>query len=275
MTEPPQDDRWRTPGDPQQPPAGEPRGRSGPPSFEKGPSAPPPFPPFPQPQGQYPPQNQYPPENHYPPQGQYPPYPGQYQPAPAVLRPVRALSTVVVVLAAVVTAGEVLGGLTGFAYSPSSWSAYDTVTSLTSFVWLASFIVTCLWLTRVRANSELLAPTFHHERRWGWAWAGWLVPVVSFWFPFQVVRDAVTASASAGDPAAPRPSRPPFALWWGTWLAGLMLTNAASQQTTSVFVADGSTIGSLHLLGAICLGVSFYAWMRIVRTAQALQQAAG
>lgn len=286
MSEPPQDDRWRTPDQPEQPPTGGPQQPTGPPSFEKRPDDPPPSP-YAQP-GQYPPGQFPPPGQPYPsqpqhgqPQGQYPPpgqfaqYPGQYQPPPPVLRPVRALGSVVVVLAAVVTGGELLSGLTGFGYSAYTWSAYDTLTSLTSLVWLASFVVTGIWLTRIRRNSELLAPTFHHKRRWGWAWAGWLVPVVSFWFPFQVVRDAVTASASAGDPAAPRPPRPPFALWWGTWLAGLALTNAASQQTTSDYLSSGSTIGPLHLLGALCLGASLYAWIKIVRTAVALQQAAG
>lgn len=262
MTDPSQDDRWGAPGGGQQPRAGDAQTSSGPPSFDKGPSGPAPFPSYPFP-GQYPPQSQYP-----------PPYPDRY-PA-AGLRPVGALSTAAVVLAAVVTGGELLSGLAGFAYSTDTlWTTYDTLTVVTSLAWLASFIVTGIWLTRVRRNAELLAPAFHHQRAWGWAWAGWVVPIVSLWFPFQVVRDAVTASASTANPAASHSPRPPFGLWWATWLAGTLLTNAAAQQPTVNAAAGGATIGGLHLLGAVCLVVSLWAWIKIVRTARSLQQAAG
>ena len=268
MTDPSQDDRWGAPGGGQQPHAGDARTPSGPPSFEKRPSGPAPFPSSPLPDP-YPSQSQYPPQSPYP-----PPYPGRYP--SAGLRPVGALSTAAVVLAAVVTGGELLSGLSGFAYSTGTlWTAYDTFTVVTSLAWLASFIVTGIWLTRVRRNAELLAPAFHHKRAWGWAWAGWVVPIVSLWFPFQVVRDAVTASASTGNPAASHSPRPPFGLWWGMWLAGMVLTNAASQQATVNVAAEGVTIGGLHLLGAVCLVVSLSAWIKIVRTARSLQQAAG
>ncbi|MEZ0163723.1 DUF4328 domain-containing protein [Kineococcus sp. LSe6-4] len=273
MTDPSQDDRWDAAGGGQQPHAGDARPPSGPPSFDKGPSGPAPFPPSPHPDP-HPSQSRYPPQGQYPPQGRYPPYPDRY--SSAGLRPVGALSTAAVVLAAVVTGGELLSGLTGFGYSPDAlWTAYDTVTVVTGLAWLASFIVTGIWLTRVRRNAELLAPAFHHQRAWGWAWAGWVVPVVSLWFPFQVVRDAVTASASTANPAAPHSPRPAFGLWWGTWLAGMVLTNAAGQQPIVNAAAGGVTIGGLHLLGAVCLVVSLTAWIRIVRTARSLQQAAG
>ena len=40
-----------------------------------------------------------------------------------------------------------------------------------------------------------------HARRSGWAWGGWVTPVVALWFPFQVVRDvrqAVSPHSTVG-----------------------------------------------------------------------------
>ncbi|WP_380162723.1 DUF4328 domain-containing protein [Kineococcus sp. R86509] len=188
------------------------------------------------------------------------------------LRPIRAMGTAVVAVSTLVTAGELVGALTGFAYSSSAWRVYDTITSL---AWLALFIVTGIWLTRLRRNADQLAPWFHHQRAWGWAWAGWLVPIVSLWFPFQVVRDAVTASASADTTSVAAASRPPFGLWWATWLVSTILGNLALQVSTVDTAADLRVVGGMSLLGSICLVVSLWAWIKIVRTGSALQSAAG
>lgn len=188
------------------------------------------------------------------------------------LRPVRAMGTAVVAVSAVVTVGELLGGLTGVAYSGGAWTVYDTITSV---AWLALFIVTGIWLTRLRRNADQLAPWFHHRRAWGWAWAGWVVPFVCAWFPFQVVRDAVTASASADTASAAAASRPPLGLWWATFLVSGILDNVAFEVSAVNSAADPTVIGGMHLLSNICFVVSLWAWIKIVRAGCALQSAAG
>ncbi|WP_432502272.1 DUF4328 domain-containing protein [Kineococcus arenarius] len=193
---------------------------------------------------------------------------------PVPLEPVRRRGSAALVLAVVVTAGEGLSALAGFAGgAPAPFSPYGLLVGLTGLAWLAAFVVTCLWLVRVRRNSELVAPAHHHARSRGWAWAGWVVPVVSLWFPFQVVRDALDASASGA--GARRVQRRLLALWWAGWLVGQSFTNLASQRATSSVPGDPSTTGALHLVGFLAFVVSLVAWFRVVRAADALQFRAG
>ncbi|WP_432545659.1 DUF4328 domain-containing protein [Kineococcus sp. SYSU DK004] len=204
-----------------------------------------------------------------PPPGERPP------PAPVRLRPVRALGTAALAVAAVVTLGEGFAALTAPGYDAARFpSTYDVATGLTGLAWVVSFVVTCLWLGRARRNAEELSPAHHHVRGRAWVWWGWLVPVVSFWFPYQVVRDTAGASA-AGSPGRAAP-RPPLAVWWATWLAGHVLANAASQVTAPFTGAGFPTAGAvLHLLAFAACAVSLLAWARVVRAVVALQEDAG
>ncbi|MCI2240084.1 DUF4328 domain-containing protein [Paenibacillus sp. TRM 82003] len=205
------------------------------------------------------------------------PAPAHPPAGPPHLRPVQGLGTAALALAVAVTAGEGITALAGFGHTPGApLTPYDVLTALTSLVWLAAFVVTCLWLTRVRRNSELLAPSHHHARNPVWAWAGWFVPVVSFWFPYQVVRDALDASAAAATPHRDRVRRPPLAPWWAGWLVGQFAVSAAARRATAPLdPGEASATGLLHLLGFAGLVVSLVAWFRVVRAAGALQAAAG
>jgi hypothetical protein len=55
-------------------------------------------------------------------------------------------------------------------------------------VFLAAGIVFIVWLFRARANAEALM-SFRHRLSRPWLVLGWIVPVVSFWFPYQLVSD--------------------------------------------------------------------------------------
>jgi hypothetical protein len=169
------------------------------------------------------------------------------------------------VLSGVAAAADLVIALTAFGADPTSaFDATTEVSVLGSLCWLAALVVTSVWLLRVRRNAERMSPFHHHVRSRGWAWAGWIVPVVSWWFPFQVVRDALTASAAARPGRLPRP---PLALWWGTWVASQVVSNVGAWVTSGV----GPAAGAVQLLGVAVLGVALAAWIRVVRTATALQ----
>lgn len=77
-----------------------------------------------------------------------------------------------------------------------------------------------VWLFRVRANAEALAPQVPQRRGKAWLIFGWIVPIVSFWFPKQIVDDIWTAS----DPQQRKPGGL-AAAWWITWILSVFGSN--------------------------------------------------
>ena len=72
-----------------------------------------------------------------------------------------------------------------------------------------------VWFYRARKN----AGGRGQQQRWGAGWAigGWFVPIVSLWFPYQIMADIWRANLPAerrNQPAV----LPGF--WWGCWLVG-------------------------------------------------------
>lgn len=143
---------------------------------------------------------------------------------------------------------------------PLDWSlvVYGVGSVLELVTLLAGWVAGSLWLRRARANAELIDPAYHHARSAGWAWGGWICPIVSFWFPFQLVRDVLRA-------ASPGASTTLLGWWWGLFLAMSVLGNVLGRwvgdsgtgaesangvQTLSVIVA-ALTVGALVLWGAV------------------------
>lgn len=138
------------------------------------------------------------------------------------------------------------------------WTAYDTTGLLVVLVQLVGFVLTGLWLTGVRRNVDAVAPG-SQRRGVVWAWLGWFVPVVSLWFPYQVVADAGRASTRA---------TLAYGGWWATFLAFLVLqqvqANLLGGYTGDV---DASLVQALPFVAAgsaALLLVAFVLWTRIV-----------
>jgi hypothetical protein len=77
-----------------------------------------------------------------------------------------------------------------------------------------------IWLFRVRANAEALAPMVPQRRGRAWLIFGWFVPIVSFWFPKQIIDDIWTAS----DPQQRRPGGLAMS-WWIFWVLSVFGSN--------------------------------------------------
>ena len=78
-------------------------------------------------------------------------------------------------------------------------TAHDAV-GILFIVILPMWIVGSLWLAQAHHNAQALAPA-HLRRSVVWCWLGWIVPIVSWWFPKQIVDDTwqVTATPAASD----------------------------------------------------------------------------
>lgn len=192
------------------------------------------------------------------------------------------LATATIALAVAVTAVQVLAWLTSFgaaeeferaarAGTPSAevLTGYDAVGLLLVPVQLAAAVVTCLWLWQSRVLAEAVSPGRGHARSRVWVWLGWIVPVVAFWFPYQVVRDVRAATV-----VAPRPG---LGWWWAGWLLWRVATNVATQVTTFSSTGAAGTFALLPVaetVGTAGLVVALVLWVRTVREITAGQRAA-
>lgn len=167
-------------------------------------------------------------------------------------------------------AADAYADAASFGLSPieSAFTAYDGVGVLTIPVLLAAFVVSALWLYRSRVSAQGANPHFVHERGKVWAWLGWVVPLVSLWFPYQVVRDVRRATC-------PRPVGE-IGWWWAAWLVGLLTGDLADRisSRTSPELSEVAAAGVVPLEVVSSLGtvVALVLWVRIVREVTAWQR---
>jgi hypothetical protein len=118
---------------------------------------------------------------------------------------------------------------------------------------LASGITLMIWLWAARKNAEALCRAGHRLGR-GWVIGGWVCPVVSLWFPCQILDD-VWRTSNPHTPAdtldvSVLPHSRPVRAWWLTWLASnfsatafaLMDSQSLPQIRTAAYVYTLSTL---------------------------------
>jgi hypothetical protein len=147
------------------------------------------------------------------------------------------------------------------------FTAYDAVVVVLFPVALAAYIVTCLWLQVARTNTAFINPVPRHARGPVWVWLGWWVPIVSFWFPFQVVRDIQAGSRTA----LPRLG---LAEWWGPWLAWVIGNQITSKLASSDQTDMVAALPTVEVLTTLALTAACVQWCRLVRGITADQHAA-
>jgi hypothetical protein len=148
------------------------------------------------------------------------------------------------------------------------FTPYEVVDMVALLVLLGGFVATCLWLWRARVNVEVLSPTSPHARSRGWVWGGWLVPVVSLWFPFQVVRDVLRVRSH--HPA----SGSRVGWWWGMFLTALIVSGIESQ-LVPLDVIDPDVVSAVPVLAvgtSLLTVVAGVLWVLVVRAVAADQK---
>ncbi|MFD7024824.1 DUF4328 domain-containing protein [Promicromonospora sukumoe] len=149
----------------------------------------------------------------------------------------------------------------GLAAIDSDFTAYDGMGILSVVVQIAAFVVTSLWLYQSRSTAVAANPTFVHKRGPVWAWLGWWVPVVSFWFPFQVVRDVRRATAPG--PVSGIES------WWGAWIVFLCTSNLVGRLTAAGSAGSAESAADvmvpLEAVSTVAMVVGLFLWIRIIR----------
>ena len=198
-------------------------------------------------------------------------------------RPARVAAWISVIgVMAIAGAQVVVAGLAGPAYErymeaaaigedPSVvWAPYNTAGLVADVLFIVAGLVTIVWLSIARANAEALRPMSPHKRSRGWAWGGWICPVVCLWFPYQVVRDVERATSR-------RPRRD-IGWWWATWLVFFFGVGGLADVPTDADVAQLRSLRGIAMATETVVAAAAMAaaalWFVIVRRIMADQAAA-
>ncbi|MET9484661.1 DUF4328 domain-containing protein [Streptomyces sp. NPDC006638] len=170
-------------------------------------------------------------------------------PRPGPLRSPVGLSHVVILMLGVAITADLFSLVVGFnlhaawsdvlapGYDGSSGDSYERVETLyglsggmQGLSLLVCAVLFISWFHRVRGNAQTFAPDAHSKSS-GWAVWGWLVPVVSLWYPRRIALDIWAASGPEPHLGlAKPPSRALINAWWTLWLATLFFGNLASRR---------------------------------------------
>lgn len=142
---------------------------------------------------------------------------------------------------------------TGYHFMPLLWAA----------LMLVSYVVTCLWLFECRTRVDGYAPHVPQRRSKVWVWLAWMVPVVSFWFPYQVVRDLRRGSFPDRQPSNA------LAGWWlGAWIAFTVLdsmtaTRLPTEGEIDIALINATLVPIQAISTALCLA-ALVLWLALI-----------
>lgn len=173
--------------------------------------------------------------------------------------------------AALVAMAEGAGAIDLEAAELDPLSALGGFTSLLYLVVLVvSVVFVGMWIYRAHAN--LRAAGYEGlEFSPGWAVGWFFVPIANLFKPFQAMRELWSTSHGEVERYGDEPAQQ-LGLWWGTWIAGNVLSNISERFETSG-LEGGSGAGSLlNVLGTLLLLAAAWFLVRIIRQITAAQQ---
>jgi len=144
-------------------------------------------------------------------------------------------------------------------------TAYDAMTVIIPITMISSWVITSLWLKRLHIAATATNPTAMRLKR-PWVFWSWIVPVVSLWFPKNIIEDLLKAEGS--DESKSLIGKDTLT-WWLTWVGFALVNNI---EIVSAFdAADGYVPirPELELAGACLLTGAYLVWIRIVKTLDA------
>ncbi len=85
---------------------------------------------------------------------------------------------------------------------------------------IAAGVLFIVWLYRSRLNAERLTYDTEHRHKRGWVIGGWFVPIISLWYPVQVVQDVWRSvdPAQQDRPLQARDKNGLVVAWWAVYL---------------------------------------------------------
>jgi hypothetical protein len=133
---------------------------------------------------------------------------------------------------------------------------YDIMSSFTSAAMIGTWIISGYWLKQATEQVQAAGRETKHSPRWA-LWS-WVVPVVSLWFPYQMIKDVLPRDAKAFP-------QKDINTWWLTFL-GFLLVNDYGLAISIQESAANPIHPTYELAGACLLTGSYFVWKRIVST---------
>ncbi len=140
-------------------------------------------------------------------------------------------------------------------------TAYDAMTVIIPITMISSWVITSIWLKKLHISATEVNPTAIRLKR-PWVFWSWIVPVVSLWFPKNLIEDLLKANGS--DEAKSLIGKDTLT-WWLTWVGFALVNNIG---IVSAFDAPEGYVPirpELELAGACLLTGAYLVWIRIVK----------
>jgi len=171
----------------------------------------------------------------------------------------------IVALASIPSAQSYRDQLASGAAADQIVTAYDAMTVIIPITMISSWVITSLWLKKLHIAATATNPTAM-RLKCPWVFWSWIVPVVSLWFPKNLIEDLLKSEGS--DEAKSLIGKDTLT-WWLTWVGFALVNNIG---IVSAFdAADGYVPirPELELAGACLLTGAYLVWIRIVKTLDA------
>lgn len=141
---------------------------------------------------------------------------------------------------------------------------FDQISVLIPAASIVAWIATSQWLLQ-RYDERAKIQQMRRSRKWV-IW-GWVVPVVSLWFPKGIIDELLPKTTpSANSDLKPNPQLQGIntGLWWTTWIS----YNVIGALESALFILDptGNPIRPNYQIAAACLlTASYTVWTQIIK----------
>lgn len=141
-------------------------------------------------------------------------------------------------------------------------TVYSSIKIMIFISSLGAWIYTSAWLKAAVTDANAAQPGSVRLQR-GWALWGWVVPIVSYWFPRMIIKDLLKTK-----PVEQVDKSINLNTWWLTWLMyALIQSSAEATQIINDYLGN-KPVNPIHpemeIAGACLLTASYFVWQKIV-----------
>lgn len=137
---------------------------------------------------------------------------------------------------------------------------YDNLSLLITVALIWAWISTNRFLNPIYAQEVEVNPGSMRLKK-GWVTWGWLIPIVSFWFPKRIVDDLVAARANRT--GTPNPIGKASGTWWATWISFVLINDLGA--FNAIIGAADPIQPTYELAAAAMLTASYLTWTKIIK----------